>query len=365
MSLLCLKDEAVAELRDENSVPVAITNVKNPELLPVFLQGNTDDRAFRKWLSERSIPEKREGLDEVKKQFGTDWMTNKNYASLSDHYWIKWRDEKWKKVSFFTTRYSPIVGNMFFEPWEVQGRIKGVSPDLTTGGILKKCWRQNSDMSSYLVKAGSKAARQEPLSEVLVAVLCERLQIPCVHYELYIEGTTMCCRCDNIVTLDTELVPASDIYFKTPRKDGETVYSHLLKMCEQQGIDAKKFLDQMIFVDNITGNEDRNLSNIGFIRDVNTMKFIGPAPIFDSGNAYYQTDNVNNAVKSTLFGDVENEIVAHMKKEIDLDALTKSKDHKHMIMTYPDITDKKKENLINAIHNRNTRLSMNFEYVRT
>lgn len=357
---LCLKNETVAVGKeDTNGIPAEITQVKNPELLPVMLQHECSPETFKKWVSARTIPKTRDGLDAVVKQFGDQWMKNKNYASLSDHYWIKRRTENWKKVNFFTNTYSTAIGDMFFTPWTIQGRISGTSPDLTTGGILRKCWRQNTDRTSYLVKAGNKAAHQEPLSEVLVSILCERLDIPCVKYDLCIEGTTLCCRCDNMVTLDTDLVPASDFYFDEPRKDGETVYSHLLRMCEKQGIDnAQRFLDQMIFVDSITGNEDRNLSNIGFIRDMKTMKYIGPAPIYDSGNAYYQTANVENDNRSKLFGESELEIVKKMKKEIDLSVLKQYKDYAHFIWTYPNITKDKKENLVNVIKRRNNRLTV-------
>ena len=34
-------------------------------------------------------------------------------------------------------------------------------------------------------------------------------------------------------------------------------------------------------------NTDRHYGNFGFIRDVNTLKFIGPAPIFDNGTSLW------------------------------------------------------------------------------
>ncbi len=361
MSELCLFDEKVLTLKDGTGVPEEIVKIDNPELLPIFLQKECSNEKFKEWMSKRRIPDNREGFEEMKAEFGTSWLDNKNYASLTDHYWIRKRNETWKKINFFTNMYSQDIGDMAFTPWSVtQKRYNNFSPDLTTGGILRKRWRQHSDRSSYLVKAGSIAAHQEPLSEVLVAVLCEKLGIiPCVKYDLYPEGVLMCSAGDNFVTTSTELVPAYCIYDKESKREDESVYDHLLSMCEKHDIPgAEEFLEAMIFIDNLTANEDRNLGNIGFIRDVKTLKFIGPAPLYDSGNAYWSTKKVSDKVKSILFGDVENKIVKKMKKKCDLNILLKDSGYKKLIENYPCITDVKKDNLITEIGKRNSRLAM-------
>ena len=359
MSELYLKDKKVLTLKDINGVPGDIQKVDNPELLPLCLKRNCTIEKFNEWLRRRSIPDNREGLRDLKEEFGSSWLENKNYASLSDQYWICKRGETWKKINFFTNKYSEDVGNMMFMPWTASKRCNNFSPDLTTNGILKKRWKQYDDRKSYLVKAGSLLAHQEPLSEVLVSVLAENLGIiPCVKYDLCVEGTTICSRCDNFITADTELVPASFIYFLKDKEEGESVYSHLIKMCEEYDIPgAQDFIDGMLFIDSLTGNEDRNLGNIAFIRDVNTMKFIGPAPLYDSGNAYWSTKSVNDPVKSKLFGDVENEVFKKIKKKCDLEAMTKSFGYKKLVYTYPMISDVKKEKLVEAIGQRNSRLA--------
>ncbi|MBO4847148.1 MAG: hypothetical protein IKS48_09020 [Eubacterium sp.] len=359
MSELCLKDQTVLTLKDVEGVPSDIIRIDNQELLPISLQKECTMEKLVEWLDKRSMPNTREGLDLVKEEFGEDWMRNKNHASLSDHYWLKKRTETYKRINFFDNTYSLDIGNMFFEPWVVPvNKINSNSPDLTTSGVLRKRWYQNPDNSSFLLKAESKETHQEPLSEVLVSVLCEQLQIiDAVKYDLYVEGTTMCSKCDNFITMDTDLVLASHIYYSEPKGDNESVFSHLLKMCEKFDIPgAEEFLQGVVFIDSITGNEDRNLGNIGFIRDINTMKFIGPAPLFDSANAYWNTKNVNNAVKSKLFGDVESAIFNNLKKKFNLSALSKDYGYKQLITSYPCISPTKKDNLITEISKRNMRL---------
>ena len=51
------------------------------------------------------------------------------------------------------------------------------------------------------------------------------------------------------------------------------------------GIDIVPFLDRMIVVDYIMANGDRHLNNFGLIRDPDTLEFLRPAPIYDTGTS--------------------------------------------------------------------------------
>lgn len=367
MSELCLKDNVVLTFKDVDGLPASIQKINNPELLPLLLKKDCSFDKVKEWLNKRSIPESRELLQTVKKYFGDEWLINKNYASLSDHYWIKMRSEKYSKINFFDNYYSKDVGNMFFSPWLInKKKIDNKTPDLTTNGVLRKRWLQREDMTSILIKAGSKVTHQEPLSEVLVSALAERFPgFSCVKYDLCIEGTTMCSKCDNFITKDTMFVPAYYIYFFEAKEEGEKISTHLLKMCEKFEIpNAEEHLKMILAIDTITGNEDRNLGNIGYIMDVNTMKFIGPAPMFDSGNAYWSSGNINNDIKSKVFGDVEVSNFKEFKKKGIFTFLNEDKKYneslKKFILSYPCITDEKKDKLITAIQERNVRLGKEF-----
>lgn len=359
MSELFLKDEKVMTLKDVEGVPREILEINNPELLPFFLKSACTNEQFNKWLQKRQIPEGREGIEKVKSVFGDSWMNQKSYASLNDQYWIRYRSESWKKVNFFNNVYSPDIGDMFFAPWNItKKKYDTFSPDLTTSGILKKRWIQGPDKKSFLVKSRSKKLHQEPLSEVLVSILAEELNtIPHVKYDLYVEGIELCSICANFITIDKEFVPAYQVYHIKEKPENEKVFDHLVKMCEACNIpDAENFLKWMILIDNLTGNEDRNLGNIGFIRDSNTMEFIGPAPLFDCGNAFWNTKTVNNTVKSKMFGDVEKEICKEMKKKCDVSIFAPDYRHKKLIQAYPFINDVKRENLSRCITERNERM---------
>lgn len=367
MSELYLKDNKILTFKDIEGVPAEIQRIDTPELLPYCLKNGCTMEKVNKWIKGRSIPETREGLSDVISEFGNGWMADKNCASLSDQYWIKKRTETWKKINFFSNIYSKDIGNMFFKPWEVsQKRIDNFSPDLTTNGVLRKRWIQNNDRTSCLVKMGSKTSRHDALNEVLVSVLGEQLgQIPVVRYELHVEGLMLCSKCDNFVTENLEAVPAYYVYYQEERKDNESVFSHLVKMCEKEDIPgAEDYIKWLILLDDMTGNTDRNLGNIIFLRDSNTMKFIGPAPAFDFGSGYWDTSRINNSEKSKEFGDVSDGIIKSLRKKIDFTKLLNYKTMEDIIMRYPYISAVKKSNLIDAIKKKNNRLQNEIEIGR-
>ena len=370
MPELYMKNNKVLTFKEEGGAAVSILKIDTPELLPLCLSKECSVEKYNEWMLKRSIPKEREEFDELKKHLdpilGDNWYSSVNKASLSDQYWIKYRFEEWRSINFFTKNYSSDIGDLAFVPWKTGKRkINTNSPDLTTNGILKKRWKQNKDLSSYLVKSGSRITHQEPLSEVLVSVLLEQLKIiPFVRYDFHIEGITMCSRCDNFITQDTELVPASYIYRLEEREPSRSVYDHLLKMCDRFEIEgAKEFIDGMIFIDAVTGNVDRNLGNIGFIRNVNTLK-LTTAPLFDFGAAYWSSGKIDERIRSNTFGDVEKRIFKNMKNRCDLETALKSDGYRRCIETYPRISQLKKQNLIDAISRRNKTLLIERDFER-
>lgn len=364
MSEFWKKNQKVLTFKDEGGVPSQILKIDNKELLPYSLQRDCTMENFKIWLNKRNIPENRDGYQEAVDDFGDAWLQNKNYASLSDQYWIKMRDEKWKKINFFTNLYSRDIGDIMFTPWTAKKKkYNTFSPDLTTNGVLKKRWIQDKNMNSYLLKAGNRELQQEPLHEVLVSVLLEQLNIiPYVQYDLCVEGVTLCSKCKNFITEDTELIPAYEIYYDTPRRENEMVYDHLMEMCDKFEVPgARQFINGIIFVDRMTGNEDRHLGNIGFIKDVNTNKFLGPAPLFDSGNAYWDISKISGKLKSKskLFGNVEDQVFKNVFKNCNIEVLMEKENMErleHYIMNYPNMSQERREALLKAIKKRNRQL---------
>lgn len=346
MSELYLKDRKVMTLSDRGGVPAGIRTIDAPELLPVILVKSPTDEKLRKWLEKRRIPETRDGLDKISRHREDILIPEKNYATLTDHYWIRWRTENWKKVNFFTNRYSLDVGDCFFSPWRTDGRkkINLFSPDLSTRGKIKKRWRQRDDLTSFIVKTGDSRCNQEPLNEVMASVLIECMdKIAGGAYSLYIEGTSMCCASANFVALDSELVTADQLI--DAGDDKEISISHLLKCCEEYGIPgAEEYIRWLVFTDMLTGNAPRTLSSFGFLRNVDTMKFIGPAPVYDCSGAFWNGRELNTSF-NWEYPDEQKTIFRSLRKEVDIEGVIRTAGIEAMIDSYPDICPGRKKKI--------------------
>lgn len=252
------------------------------------------------WWQKRGVPENRDGIKTLLPSFG---VTNLHQLqllndglSLADCYWIKrtYSNASWDKMNFFTNDFTYEVGDLFFENKPLRENGSLYSPDLSTGGWLRKTWKIKNN-KRYLIKAGSEPNNEEPINEVLASKLLESLNfIPFVKYRLGNISKTAVSVCKNFLNENTEFIPADFIYKSKPRNPKTSVYDHLIERCNEYGIPGMSdFIDRMLQVDYILANQDRHLSNFGFLRDVDTLKILGPAPLFDNGTSLW--NNQSNA----------------------------------------------------------------------
>lgn len=348
MHLLMNKHRPILEVEEDGGKIISMGAVLDQDFLPIQLQQNMTVQSLNEWFVKRQLPEKREGLAAARMAF-RGFERDPHYFSLSDQYWVKrTQKDSWEKFNFFTNRYNKEVGKIFFEPWNVNRELLAQSsPDRTTTGVLIKRWVQDEDGTSYLIKAGSAVYHQEPLSEVLASIMLGKMKlIEYVPYELVIDGMRFCSRCKNFVDADSEFVPAAAIFTAKQRRQDETVYAHLLKMCEEFKIkDAKSFIDRMIIADHILCNSDRHLNNFGFLRSATTGKIKGFAPLFDCGSSYWGTQTEIKHKSSDLFPEEEKKLMEQAGKRGLFATLRSTQSMRRLIKGYPDINEKKKEDL--------------------
>jgi hypothetical protein len=74
-------------------------------------------------------------------------------------------------------------------------------------------------------------------------------------------------------------------------KQNESWFYKFKQVCvEKLGLNEEyfdKFMSYMICTDFIMSNTDRNMNNIGLLRNPVTLEFIGFAPIYDTGNSMF------------------------------------------------------------------------------
>lgn len=92
--------------------------------------------------------------------------------------------------------------------------------------------------------------------------------------------------CENFVTPNSELIPAWRVMQFRERAYQASNYQHYCYCCEELGLpNVSRSLDQMIVLDYLIANEDRHLNNFGLLRDPDTLDYLGPAPLYDSGSS--------------------------------------------------------------------------------
>ena len=296
--VLMHKDIPVANftLDAETSAIIRINELHNRAHLPVGIpvrKQQVDRAALNDWWKGRAIPASRQGiraaLEEMQVSTTQSLLEKCLGLSLSDQYWIRPDDSnlRWSDVNFFENSFSGDVGNILFGKGSGSDAISLMSPDNTSDGWLKKKWAI-LDGKRYLLKGGSGATQQEPYNEVFAGILMKRLGIAHVEYSLSYQDDYPFSVCEDFITPDTELISAWYV-MQTQKKENHTsVYQHCLNCCEALRIpNVPEALDRMLVVDYLLVNEDRHQNNFGFVRNSNTLKWIGPAPIYDSGTSLW------------------------------------------------------------------------------
>ena len=286
------KDIPVAEVR----LPFAKNKLEVIALhqtahLPVGVsvcRGQVDTAALNEWWTDRFIPDTRSGLNEAHSDFDLPdpyiLLILNHGLSLSDHYWLSQKGTlSWDQLNFFTNPFPTSIGDALMGKRRFDG-VSFRSPDLTCNGNLKKCWAI-LDGKRCLVKAGSDPFQQQPFNEAIASKIAERLGIPHTPYTVLWDDGVPYSVCEDFVTPDTELIPAWRM-MQIQKKDNQTsVYQHYCNCCEKLGIpNVAHALDQMMVLDYLIANEDRHFNNFGLLRNPDTLEWLGPAPIYDSGS---------------------------------------------------------------------------------
>ena len=283
---------AILDIDESGGRLNSVVSVVDKTHLPVgtLVNGFLDGAKLRQWWRERSIPKSRSGIRDVLETLDIPdteaLMTKSSGLSLSDQYWIRpvGSDMQWESVNFFDNGFSEQIGDLAFGKLVDVDNIDYSSPDITTDGMLRKRWKI-IDGRRYLTKGGELPFMQEPFNEVIASKIMSALDIPHTEYSLLDVNGRTCSVCEDFVTRDTELVSAYHIMTSRKQRNDVNLYRHYVDCCANLGIDIVPFLDRMLVLDYIIANGDRHTNNFGLIRDADTLEWLGPAPIFDSGSS--------------------------------------------------------------------------------
>lgn len=337
----------VCEYDSANNVFSKIIDIYNIDYAPYIIKSfynknDINDTHFKSNLSEwfrgRGIPSCRDKLDLLLHRLDVtapSELLNKAFGlSLSDQYWIKPYDSSlmYDDINFFDNDfdYTEFMEASLSKNSKIIASDNSLkTPNNTTDGMLKKAWIIE-DGVRYLLKSGYKNEILQPFNEVLASMICDRLGFNHVSYTLDVYKDTVVSKCPCFINKDTELITCSQIRNDMKRHNSIEDYEEYIKKLEENGIEnSREKIENMYILDFLIMNEDRHLNNFGIIRDVNTLKWLDIAPIFDNGQSlnvtYYDDEELHISGEGRLFYEVKpfDEIikVVHNIKRIDASKL--------------------------------------------
>lgn len=337
----------LTEYDSASSTFIKIYEVYNIEYAPYILKNlynekDFNDNSFRinlsKWFQGRGIPSWRDKLDILLHRLNIiapSELLDKSFGlSLSDQYWLKPINTSisYDDINFFDNDFDYtefLEASLSKNSNSIVSASSLNTPNNTTDGMLRKAWIIEND-TRYLLKSGYKNELLQPFNEVLASEICDRLGFDHVKYTLDTYKDTVVSKCPCFITKNTELITCHQIRNNMDRYDSTKDYEEYIKILEEHGIvDARTQMENMFILDFLIMNEDRHLNNFGIIRDVNTLKWLKCAPIFDNGQSlntlYYDENELHISGEGRFFYEVKpfDEIIKIVKnlKRIDIDKL--------------------------------------------
>ncbi len=354
--------DRIYEVKDINYAPYILKSF--------YMEDDINDTPFRtnlsEWFKGRGIPSWRDKLDLLLHRLNITApyeLLDKAFGlSLSDQYWLKPVKSTitYDDINFFDNDFDYaefMEASLSVNSGSITKEASLKTPNNTTDGMLKKAWIIDNG-TRYLLKGGYKNEILQPFNEVLASEICKRLGFNYVEYTIDTYKDMVVSKCPCFINKDTELITCYQIKNDMKRYDSIDDYEEYIKKLEEHNIaNAREKVENMYILDYIIMNEDRHLNNFGIIRDVNTLKWIDVAPIFDNGQSlnieYYDDEEVHISGHGRLFYEVKpfDDIIKVVKdlKRIDiskLDGLVEwFDDLLHQYQDLTKISDKRIERL--------------------
>ena len=264
---------------------VLSVNEKYRALFPLDLTLTSD--GVVEWLNHRVIPKNRAFVEEILANYGLELDDTQGIIdvckglSLNDSYWIvpEGFSGKFADYNLYENRFSEILSLVAYTGNAGEKDVLSTSPELTTGGMLRKAWRHIDGDGIYLYKGGTSGfsnTGNEPYSEYYAYQIAQKMNLNAVSYDLEHWKGILASKCKLFTDINTAYVPIGRIVTHGGIRACLDYYASL-------GPEALQQLKDMLVFDSVIYNTDRHFGNFGVLRDNHTGKILGPAPIFDNG----------------------------------------------------------------------------------
>ena len=232
-------------------------------------------------------------------------LLNNLGLSLTDNYWVKPYDSEytWDKVNLYDNFTCDEIGDYQLETNPtIPSYARTFSPGASLQGVLAKKWIKDDLNNIYLLKCNRYIS--QPIVNEVIASQIHAMQnkFPFVNYSLTHTGHNQDqygCKCKNFTSKNIEFLSAYEVCNSDKKPNDVSYYDFFINICVKNGLiaeDVDSFLQYQILSDYSITNIDRHFSNFGVLRDVNSLKFIGMAPIFDNGNSMFFNSSIPDSI---------------------------------------------------------------------
>lgn len=259
-------------------------------------------RELNRWLENRKASKHNAHLRRIMTEMGCErtegFLRLTHAASINDTFWVREKNEavSWADVSLYRNEFSETVSRLAFEGLGLyNGSFSSTSPELTTNGSFRKCFRRESGeifiyKRGYVTESTASVSEEknpdsgrglEPYCEVLASELATKLCAAAVSYELCTLHGETAARCRLFTSEQEGFAPYSGFVTKEEDRSPEAMLSFF------RDLHAEDAFRRMLLLDALTFNDDRHLGNFGVIIDNDTGRPLRMAPVFDLNQALF------------------------------------------------------------------------------
>lgn len=261
----------------------------NRSLLPLDLALTPE--GLSRWLRRRTIPKNRAYVHNLLAKCGLNLNRPLSIInickglSLNDCYWVvqEDNDDVFEKINLYDNPFSNVLAELAFTGYGSSLRSSLFSsPEFTTNGMLRKCWRRIGG-KVYLYKGGTEGASNtgfEPYSEFYAAQIAAAMGVRAIPYGLSRWKGVLCSTCELFTSKEYSYIPVGHLVTKGGMDAVKAYYEGL-------GAEFMAALHEMLVFDAVICNVDRHFGNFGVMVDNRTNAVVSPAPLFDHGNSLF------------------------------------------------------------------------------
>ena len=173
--------------------------ILHQDMVPYEIKKNSQNikGSLENWIRNRKIPKNREFVNEILASSGItredNFMAYINISfglSLNDCYWVVSGEQnyKWSDYNLYSNSFNETLALVAFTGISTRLKELSISPELTTNGMLKKCWHKNEISGKIELYKGSNTKSteggHEAYCEYYMAQIAKALNLNAIDYDL-------------------------------------------------------------------------------------------------------------------------------------------------------------------------------------